>query len=218
MAEDQTIFVNRDDAGRLLGEELLHLHVNGDIVLAIPRGGVPVGIAVARLLHLPLKLYLARKIGHPANNEYAIGAVSENDLLLNNTEEPEKSYIERNIKKERLRISEMKRKFGRTANPNDLLGKNVIIVDDGIATGTCMQLAIKESKKSGAKTITVAVPVCPSATEEKIRPLANKTITLLRPIHFTGIGAYYQDFSQLTDTEVIDLLKKVSDPVDHMTK
>lgn len=218
MLEDQTIFINREDAGSRLAEEILNLHLKGDIVLAMPRGGVPVGLVVAEILKLPLRLYLVRKIGHPANNEYAIGAVSENDLLLNTAENPEKNYVEKKIKKERVRIGEMKNKFGHIPSPGDLLGKNIIIVDDGIATGTCMELAIKEARSAGARSVTVAVPVCPVNTEEKIKPLTDNTVVLLRPLHFTGIGAYYQDFSQLTDQEVLEMLKKVADNGDSLVE
>jgi putative phosphoribosyl transferase len=206
--EEEIIFINRDDAGSRLAKKLLDLHIVADIVLAIPRGGVPVGLVIAQALKLPLKLYLVRKIGHPSNNEYAIGAVSENDLLMNPIESPEQIYLEKTIQKERLRISEMKLKFGQTALPKDLLGKNVIIADDGIATGTCMELAVREARKSGAKTIIVAAPVCPGSTAEKISAQNDLTVILQKPQYFTGIGAYYHDFSQLTDQEVIEILKK----------
>ena len=218
MLEDQTIFTNREDAGRRLAKKILDLHLQADIVLAIPRGGVPVGLVVAEILNLPLRLYLVRKIGHPVNSEYAIGAVSENDLLLNAAENPARDYVEKNIKKERVRIGEMKKIFEHIPSPGDFLGKNIIIVDDGIATGTCIALAIKEARSAGARSITVAVPVCPGNTEEKIKPLADRIIVLLRPLHFTGIGAYYQDFSQLTDHEVTDMLKRVADNDDSLVE
>ncbi len=208
--EDKSIFLDREDAGRRLAQKILDLHLKGDIVVAMPRGGVPIGLAVAKILQLPLKLYLVRKIGHPSNNEYAVGAVSESDLLLNADENLDKGYLEKKVKKERQRIAEMKKIFGRAASADDLHGKNAIIVDDGIATGSCMELAIREVRKAGARSIIVAVPVCPANTQKKIQPLTDHTISLLEPLRFTGIGAYYQDFSQLTDQEVVEMLTKVA--------
>jgi|LakMenE01Jun11ns_1017448.scaffolds.fasta_scaffold9905941_3 predicted phosphoribosyltransferase len=205
---DSFIFRDRKDAGIQLAEALLKLGIKTDMVLAIPRGGVPLGVIVAEELGIPLKLYLVRKIGHPSNDEYAIGAVTENHLLLNQSENPDSIFLTASIQKERERIREMKEKFGHVATPNDIIGKKIILVDDGIATGTCILLAIQEIRKSGAKEIIVASPVCPLKTEDKIRHIADRLIILKHPGQFTGIGAYFSDFSQLTDNQVIALIKK----------
>lgn len=208
MRVDSSIFTNRQDAGMQLAKTLLKLGIKTDMVLAIPRGGVPVGLVVAEKLGVPLKLFLVRKIGHPFNEEYAIGAVTENDLMLNESEKVNLDHLDDSIKKERDRIKEMKEIFGHVATKNDILDKTILLVDDGIATGTCVELAINELRKSGAKEIMVASPVCPLKTADKIRNIADRMIILKHPSHFVGIGAYYEDFSQLSDNDVIELIKK----------
>ena len=138
-----------------------------------------------------------------------MGAATENGLILNETESIDRNYADSAIRKERERIKEMKKIFGHVATENDILDKRIVLVDDGIATGTCMELAINELKKSGAREIIVASPVCPLKTEEKIKQIADRLIILKHPGHFTGIGAYYADFSQLTDNQVVELIKKL---------
>lgn len=208
MPYNDSIFADRTDAGIQLADAILALGTKADIVLAIPRGGVPVGMVVAEKMGIPLKLYLVRKIGHPFNDEYAMGAVSEHDWVLNELETADNEYLNKTIKKERKRILEMRELFGHVALDNEISGKSIVLVDDGIATGTCILLAINEIRKSGAKEIIVASPVCPLQTEDKIRKIADKLIILKRPFHFTGIGAYYANFSQLTDNQVIELMKR----------
>jgi putative phosphoribosyl transferase len=210
MPFDTSFFADRNDAGIQLAEALLELGIQSDMVLALPRGGVPVGLMVAEKLGIPLKLYLVRKIGHPINEEYAMGAVTEKDLLLNQMEKQDHDYISKTIKKERDRILEMKKIFGHEATEKDISNKRIILVDDGIATGTCIELVIKELRRSGAREIIVASPVCPLKTEDKIRQMADKLIILKHPGQFVGIGAFYADFSQLTDNQVIALIKKVA--------
>ncbi len=208
MRIDSSIFINRQDAGMQLADTLLKLGIKTDMILAIPRGGVPVGLVVAEKLGVPLKLFLVRKIGHPFNEEYAIGAVTENDLMLNESEKVNLDHHDDSIKKERDRIKEMKEIFGHVATKKDILDKTILLVDDGIATGTCVALAIHELRKSGAKEIMVASPVCPLKTADKIRNIADRMIILKHPSHFVGIGAYYADFSQLSDNHVTELIKK----------
>ena len=208
MSDLESIFADRNDAGIQLADALLALGIKADIVLAIPRGGVPVGMVVAEKLGLPLKLFLVRKIGHPFNDEFAMGAVTEHDLVLNESEKADQDYLNNVIKRERHRIKEMKEIFGHVATENDISGKRIVLVDDGIATGTCISLAIKIMRKSGAKEIIVASPVCPLQTENNMRKIADILIILKHPFHFEGIGAYYANFAQLTDNQVIALIKR----------
>ena len=208
MPDNDSIFEDRTDAGIQLADAMISLDIKADIVLALPRGGVPVGMVVAEKMGIPLELYLVRKIGHPFNDEYAMGAVSDYDLLLNESETADNEYLNKTIKKERKRLLEMKELFGHVATMNEISGKRIVLVDDGIATGTCMLLAINEIRKFGPKEIIVASPVCPLQTEDKIKNSADKLVILRRPIHFTGIGTYYANFAQLKDNQVIELIKR----------
>ncbi len=202
-------YENREDAGLQLSALLLEKQLHADCVITIPRGGIPVALVIANQLHIPLKLILIRKLGHPINPEYAIGAVTENSTLLHNhtfinEQHPEINSI---IQKERKRIEEMKVKFNHVFTFEEIKQKNIILVDDGIATGTCIELAIQELRKNGAKTITIATPVCPFNTYQHIKKIADDIVCGIVAQQFTGISTYYHDFEQLSDEQVIELLK-----------
>lgn len=204
-------FENREDAGQQLSTLLIEKNISADCVITIPRGGIPVALVVAKSLHLPLKLILVRKLGHPINSEFAIGAITEKNILVHNDSfikegHPEIAAI---IKKERKRIIEMKQKFNHEYDYPTTKYKNVILVDDGIATGTCIELAIEELRKNGAKTITVATPVCPFNTYQHIKKIADETICCIVAQQFTGISAFYHNFEQLSDDQVKNLLEQV---------
>jgi putative phosphoribosyl transferase len=202
-------FENREDAGQQLSTLLIEKNISADCVITIPRGGIPVALVVAKSLHLPLKLILVRKLGHPINSEFAIGAITEKNILVHNDSfikegHPEIAAI---IKKERKRIIEMKQKFNHEYDYPTTKYKNVILVDDGIATGTCIELAIEELRKNGAKTITVATPVCPFNTYQHIKKIADEIICCIVAQQFTGISAFYHNFEQLSDDQVKNLLE-----------
>lgn len=204
-------FENREDAGQQLSTLLIEKNITADCVVTIPRGGIPVALVVAKSMHLPLKLILVRKLGHPINSEFAIGAITEKNILVHNDSfikegHPEIAAI---IKKERKRIIEMKQKFNHEYDYPTTKYKNVILVDDGIATGTCIELAIEELRKNGAKTITVATPVCPFNTYQHIKKIADETICCIVAQQFTGISAFYHNFEQLSDDQVKNLLEHV---------
>lgn len=202
-------YENREDAGLQLSTLLLEKQIHADCVITIPRGGIPVALVIAKQLHIPLKLILIRKLGHPINPEFAIGAISSNSTLMHNhsfinEHHPEITSI---IQKERKRISEMKIKFGHEFTFDDVKQKHIILVDDGIATGTCIELAIQELRKNGAKTISVVSPVCPFNTFQHIKKIADDIVCGIVAQQFTGISAYYHDFEQLSDEQVSRLLK-----------
>lgn len=202
-------YENREDAGLQLSTLLLEKQIHADCVITIPRGGIPVALVIAKQLHIPLKLILIRKLGHPINPEFAIGAISSNSTLMHNhsfinEHHPEITSI---IQKERKRISEMKIKFGHEFTFDDVKQKHIILVDDGIATGTCIELAIQELRKNGAKTIRVVSPVCPFNTFQHIKKIADDIVCGIVAQQFTGISAYYHDFEQLSDEQVSRLLK-----------
>ena len=181
------------------------------VIYALPRGGVVIGAEIARNLNLPLDLVLVRKIGHPYNPEFAIGAVSESgqivgDVLIPDRVDPEwlSQELER-LKKEIARRRQLYHK-GRPSIPAK--NKIAIIVDDGIATGSTMLAAIKEIETQSPKKIVVAVPVSPPDIADVIRRGANEVIILLNPDQFAGsVGAYYINFDQVTDEEVVKIME-----------
>jgi predicted phosphoribosyltransferase len=204
-------FENREDAGQQLSTLLIEKKINADLVITIPRGGIPVAAAIAKILKLPLRLIFVRKLGHPINTEFAIGAVTEKNILVHNDsfikeEHPEITVL---VQKERKRIAEMKVKFNHEFDLQRIKHKNIVLVDDGIATGTCMELAIEELRKNGPKTITVATPVCSFNAYQHLKKIADETICCVVAQQFTGISAYYHDFDQLSDDQVINFLNPV---------
>lgn len=207
-------FENREDSGFHLSTLLLEKNIRADYIITIPRGGVPVAVVISQKLQLPLKLVFVRKLGHPINTEFAIGAVSEKNLIINNdifinNQHPQ---IESLIQKERKRIVEMKAKFNHEFSFQEIKQKNIILVDDGIATGTCIELAIQELRKNGARTITVATPICPFNTYQKLKKMADEIICCIVAEQFSGISAYFHNFEQLTDEVVVSYLKQLKDP------
>jgi predicted phosphoribosyltransferase len=206
VSDDEMPFDNREEAGMQLAAEIKHKKIKADFIIALPRGGVPVGNVIAKELNIPLRLCFVRKIGHPANEEYAIGAVSEHDELISDKEQVSEKYVQEKISAAKSRIDEMKKKFGHEYKPTELKHKVVILVDDGVATGACLKLAAKEMRSVGVEQIIIATPVCPSNTVQAMREISDHFICILQPIHFIGIGGYYKDFKQLNDNAVERML------------
>lgn len=206
-------YQNREEAGRILAQELMPFAKQGDvIVLALPRGGVPVAFEIAKALHAPLDVFIVRKLGVPGHSELAMGAIAmggvsvfNDDIVrsLNITEEE----IDTITQKE-LRELERRKLIYRGDEPfPQVQDKVVILVDDGIATGATMRAAIKALRKLKADKIIVAVPVAAEDTCENIQKLADGLICPLRPQQFYAVGAWYNEFLQTEDEEVFRLLK-----------
>lgn len=206
-------FRDRPEAGRELAHHLMGLRSRGPVVLALPRGGVPVAYEIARALRAPLDLLLVRKIGAPEQPEYALGAVVDStppQIVLNQEAMEELSvrpdYLEEQTRRE---IEEMERRraaYLGGRRPVDLRGRTVILVDDGIATGSTVMAALRALKQAGPATLILAVPVAPRDVIERLRGEADQVVCPLRPDPFCAVGAHYDDFSQTSDREVIDLL------------
>ncbi len=203
------MFQNRNQAGKLLAEKLKKYQNTNGVVLAIPRGGVPVAYEIARELNWPLELLLTKKLGHPKNKEYAIGAVGIYDRIVVPHEEVPQSYIESETERVRARLMEMQQKFMQHKQPEPLKDRVVIVVDDGIATGNTMLASVKILRKQQPSAIIVAAPVASWSAVEKLNPEVDKLVLLDVPEEFIGVGRFYDDFSQLTDNEVIEYLKAV---------
>lgn len=200
-------FANRTEAAFLLADQLKKYSGQDGIVLAVPRGGVPLGIIVARKLDMPLELLMTKKIGHPMNPEYAIGAVSLTDQMIVPHEDVGQDYIERETRYIRKKLQDNYRKFMGDHQPLPIKGKIIIIIDDGMATGNTLLSTINMLRKQEPQKIVVAAPVAPASAMEKIRPLVDELIVPLVPHHFYGVGGFYDDFQQVSDDEVITLLQ-----------
>lgn len=205
------IFKDRKAAGIALAGALAHLKGSDSIILAIPRGGVPVGFEISKSLKIPLDILLSKKIGHPANPEYAIGAVTPEDRVLSPTMDVTDVYIEQETLRIRRELSLRYKSLRGDIAPVEIRGKNIIIVDDGIATGQTLAASIQMIRRQMPERIILAVPVAPDATCRWLKPMVDELIVLRTPTHFSGVGAYYEDFSQVEDAEVAELLLKAGD-------
>lgn len=205
---------NRQQAGRELSVALERYRGTDSIVLAIPRGGVVVGYEVAEALGLDLDVIVPRKIGAPGQPELAIGAVAswgDHDFILDehavrylNVSE---SYIEREVARELTEITRRLVAYRESANPPSIEGRSVILVDDGIATGYTTRAAALALRNLHASKIIIAIPVGPPDSLSAIQPYVDEIICLKTPYPFMAVGYWYRDFEQVSDEEVIALLK-----------
>jgi putative phosphoribosyl transferase len=206
-------FNDRVDAGKRLASELADFKDKDALVLAIPRGGVVVGYEIAKALSLQLDVIIPRKIGAPDNPELAIGAVTEDGTTILDRSliayiGVPPYYIEEESERQRQEIQRRLKVYRQNEPYPNLKGRNVIIVDDGIATGSTMKAALASVKNRGAKSVTIAIPVGPPSTIGELEKIADCVVCPYTPEYFQAIGQFYSDFSQTTDEEVIELLKK----------
>jgi putative phosphoribosyl transferase len=206
-------FRDRVEAGQLLAKKLQDFNRGNVVIYALPRGGVVLGAEVAKVLKAPLDLVITRKIGHQFNPEYAICAVAENGELVCNEAErqaADPAWFDREVKKE---LAEAKRRRQEYLGRESIIpkGKTAIVVDDGIATGLTMQAAIKQIMAQKPQKVIVAVPVSPKETAAKLEVMGAEVVVLDIPTVYLGaVGAYYDYFPQVTDKEVIELLKSIA--------
>jgi len=210
-------FQNRSEAGKLLASKLQKYADNPNVlVLALPRGGVPVAFEIARSLKAPLDVFLVRKLGVPGHEEFAMGAISScGDRVLNQeiikALQLSDSLVERVTQHERQEMMRRESLYRQNKPPLQIQGKTVLLVDDGLATGSTMLAAIRAVQSQKAEKIVIAVPVAPPSTYESMKKLGDDTICLLTPEPFYGVGLWYNDFSQTTDDEVVSLLSQADD-------
>nr|WP_315166680.1 phosphoribosyltransferase family protein [uncultured Flavobacterium sp.] len=201
------ILKDRIEAGLLLSEKLKKYQNSNTIVLAVPRGGVPVGYVIAKNLHLPLDIVLSKKIGHPNNKEFAIGAVSSDSMILDEHPNIPKKYIDSEIIRLRQLMKHKYELYMGNRKPLDVKGKNIILVDDGIATGNTLLASISMLRKKNPAKIIVATPVIPYENVPVFEKNTDEFIYLIASKYFTGVGGFYEVFNQVEDNEVIELLR-----------
>jgi putative phosphoribosyl transferase len=213
-------FADRGDAGRRLSQALLHLRDSNVIVLGLPRGGVPVAFEVARALQAPLDVIVVKKLGLPFQPELAMGAVGEGGVVvvdhrlvsdLGVTQE-ELLAVE---KEQRAEIERRVRHFRGDRPRVPIAGRNVLIVDDGLATGATASAACQVARAQGAARVTLAAPVCSSESAKILSEVADEVVCLDKPSPFYAVGQYYKDFAQTSDREVVELLRKRAAELTH---
>lgn len=209
-----TQFKDRREAGKLLALALKKYKKQNAVVYALPRGGVVTAVEIAKYLNAPLDLIIARKIGHPYQEEYAIAATAENGHIVGNKEElkdVDKKWLANAIKGQRLEVARRKSKYLKGRREIPASGKIAILVDDGVATGLTMRVGIAELKHKNPKKIVVAVPVAPKKTANILKKEADELIALevVPENRFKGaVGAYYNEFPQVEDSEVIKIISE----------
>ena len=207
-------FKDRADAGKRLAQALKKYQNQDGVVYALPRGGVVLGAEVARALGMPLDLLIPRKIGHPLQPEYAICAVVENGEMVCNQHEVARvdpQWFRREVESERNEARRRRELYLGGRAPAPVEGKTAIIVDDGIATGLTMEVSIRDAQRRKPARLVVAVPVAPPDTVERMSREVDEFMVLDHSPYYLGaVGAYYDSFYQVTDEEVIALLRSVA--------
>jgi predicted phosphoribosyltransferase len=207
-------FRDRVNAGKVLAEHLRKYAGRPDvIVLALPRGGVPVAYEVARALGAPLDVFIVRKLGVPGHEEYAMGAVASGGVRVVNQDVIRglglnDVAIERVAARELAELNRRERLYRGDRPEPDLKGRTVILVDDGLATGSTMKAAVKALRARGPARIVVAVPIAAADTCEALRREVDEVVCAVTPVPFHAVGLWYDDFRQTSDEEVHDLLAK----------
>lgn len=215
------LFADRSEAGRALALQLSQLALYAPVVLALPRGGVPVALEIARVLKAPLDLLLVRKIGVPWQPELAVAAIVDGDPPEVVVDEEiqratgvDDAYISSEAARQTDELQRRRRVYLRGRPVVPLLGRTAIVVDDGIATGTTVRAALKALRRRGTAEIVLAVPVAPRETIDALRAQVDRIVVLSQPEPFYAIGPYYRDFHQVEDAEVVAALSAATSTPD----
>lgn len=209
------MFLNRLEAGHKLAEDLKKYQAEEPIILALPRGGVPIGYEVAQVLRAPLYVFVVRKVGTPWNPELGIGAVAAGVQILDHESLHilgiDASELEEIIEREQQEVKRRQKLYGQDEDFPSIKGKTVILVDDGIATGITTRAAIQAIKHLQPSKLVLAVPVGPLEAVNSLSKLVDDLICLDTPVDFYAVSAFYRSFPQVSDEEVINLLKKAKE-------
>jgi predicted phosphoribosyltransferase len=218
------LFQDRADAGRALASALREYADRPDaVVLALPRGGVPVAYEVAKNLHLPMNVFVVRKLGAPGQEELAIGAIASGGVRVLNPDALaalglSESAIDSIAAREQQELERREREYRGNRPPLDVRGRTVILIDDGLATGSTMRAAVCALRVQGPAKIVVAVPVAAVGTCEALRRDADEVVCLSTPERFWAVGQWYREFSQTTDEEVRELLDERAEAQQRRTR
>lgn len=209
------LLANRTDAGRRLADELMHLRDSHPLVLGLPRGGIPVAAEVAEALDASLEPMFVKKIGAPRQEELALGAVADgpNPQLVLNEEimsrlPPDSTYIRTQMDQKLEEIRRRRALYLGERSLSDPAGRTVILVDDGIATGSTVKAALAVLRKANPAKLVLAVPVLPAQSLKEFQSLTDELVFLSAPIRFGSVGEHYQSFRQVSDAQVINLLNR----------
>lgn len=207
------MFQDRADAGEQLADLLQEEGVDADIVLAIPRGALPLGRVVADRYDVPLDVVVASKMGAPDNPELAIGAAASDGSVWRNEEiidhvGASDAYVEREAEQEVAAARQKLERYRGTDEPPDLDGKRVVLVDDGVATGATMRACIRQAKAAGAERVVAAVPVGPPDSLADLEAEADAVYAVERPSQFRAVGSHYRSFPQVSDEEAVAYLEE----------
>jgi len=212
------LFHDRSAAGQILAKYLAHYRHRPDVlVLALPRGGVPVAFEVARALDAPLDVFLVRKLGVPGHEELAMGAVASGGVRTLNPDVVEPLHIPQHIidrvaQREQLELDRQQRAYRHGRVEPEMANRIVILVDDGLATGSTMRAAVEALRKQRPRRIVVAVPVGAADSCAELRAKADEVVCAICPRHFNSVGSWYQDFQQTPDQTVQNLLDRADRP------
>lgn len=204
------MFKNREQAGKELADSLSKYKDKDVVVLAIPRGGLPLGAIVAEELGAPLDVAITKKIGHPMNKEYAVGALNRQGYVLNPDVELSESDLQEEIRKVREQVEYRHAQYYSKTEPQDLKDKWVIVVDDGMATGSTVLATVKLVSFQHPSGIVIATPVAPPRTVQKLSHSKEieEVISLMQPYDFQGVGQFYENFLPVSDQEAISILER----------
>jgi len=203
------MFKDRNDAGLQLAKKLnSYKDKEKVVILAIPRGGLPLGAIVAKSLNAKLDVALSKKIGHPFNKEFAIGAVSLNNIIMDDNTEISINYIEKETKRLREKLQKRHNQYFKNRSPLNLKDKIVIIIDDGIATGNTIRVTAQLIYEQKPEKIVIAIPVAPKLTVQILRATSyiDEVVCLETPFNFQAVGQFYMNFDQVSDEEAIKIL------------
>jgi putative phosphoribosyl transferase len=210
-------FANRQEAGQRLAAELLRFVEQNPVVLALPRGGVPVGFEIAMKLSVPLDVVLVRKIGHPSMPELAVGAIADGEKLEKVIDEKaiaelgvSRAYLDQEIARQAREIEHRRQLYFKGRGPTDIRHRTALVVDDGIATGATMRAALRAVRQREPAKVVLAVPVAPASALESLGPEADEIVCLSSPEEFGAVGAFYADFRPVEDEIVVALLDRAA--------